>query len=88
MRFFHFYTYMHINLRNLPTYTVNTLLLSLTYVISIQYSVVKQNFNIIHIMCENFRAIPLVLCEIQFFQSERVKPKVTHVEFRLKFVFQ
>ena len=27
----------------------------------------------IHIMCENFRTIPLVLCNIQPFQYKRVK---------------
>ena len=54
-------------LRNLPTHTVNSLLQKLNYVKRIQYYTVKQKFNIIHIMCENFRTIPLVLCKIQIF---------------------
>ena len=41
-------------LRNLPTHTVNNLLQKLNYVKRIQYSVVKQKFNIIHIICENY----------------------------------
>ena len=52
-----------IYLRALPTHTLNTLLQKLNYVK--QYSVVKQKFNIIHIICENFRTIPWVLCKIQ-----------------------
>ena len=35
--------------------TVNKLLQKLNYVKQFQYSVVKQKFNIIHIICENFR---------------------------------
>ena len=36
-------------------------------------SVVKQNINIIRIMCENFRTINLVLFNIKPFQYKRVK---------------
>ena len=39
-------------------HTVNNLLQTLNYVKRTQYSVVKQKFNIIHIMCENFRTKP------------------------------
>ena len=39
-----------IYLRNLPTHTVYNLLPKLESVIFAQYSVVKQRFNIIHIM--------------------------------------
>ena len=46
-------------LRNLPTHTVNNLLQKLNYVKGIQFFVVAQKFNITHIMCENFRTIPL-----------------------------
>ena len=53
-----------IYLRNLLTHTVNNLQQTLNYVKLIQISVINQNFNIIHIMCENFRTIPLVLCNI------------------------
>ena len=45
---------------------VNNLQQKLNYVKRIQYSVVRPNFNIIHIMCESFRIIPWVLCKIQF----------------------
>ena len=47
-----------IYLRNLPTHTVNFLLQKLNDVTNIHYFAVKQIFNIIHIMCENFRTIP------------------------------
>ena len=60
-------------LRNLLTHTVNNLLQSLSYVKSIQFFVVKQQFNIIRIMCENFKTIPWVLCKIQLIKFERVK---------------
>ena len=53
-------------LRNLITHTVNYLLQKLNGVIFVKYSVVKQKFNIIHIMCENIRTIPWVLRKIQF----------------------
>ena len=38
-------------------HTVNNLLQTLNYVKRIRYSVVKHKFNIIHIMCENFRQL-------------------------------
>ena len=66
---------INLYLRNLPTHTVNNLQQKLNYVKLIKISVIKQNFNIIHIMCENFRTISLVLCNIQPFQYKRVKPK-------------
>ena len=56
-------TYLY--LRNLLTHTVNNSLQKLNYVKHFQYSVVKQKFNIIHTICENFRTIPWVLCKIQ-----------------------
>ena len=46
-------------------HTVNNLLQKLNYVKIIHFFVVKQQFNIIHIMCENFKTIPWVLCKIQ-----------------------
>ena len=49
---------MVIYLRNLLTHTVNILLQTLHNVKNIQYSVVKQKFNIIHIMCKKIRTIP------------------------------
>ena len=52
-------------LRNLPTHTVNNLLQKLNVVKRIQLSVVKQKFNIIVIICEDFSTIPCVLCKIQ-----------------------
>ena len=42
-------------LRNLPTHTVNNLLQALNNVKSIQFFVVKQKINIIHIMCGHFQ---------------------------------
>ena len=60
-------------LRNLLTHTVNNLLQTLNNVKSIQFFVVKQKFNIIHIMCENFKTIPWVLCKIQLIFFERHK---------------
>ena len=54
-----------IYLRNLLTHTVNNLLQTLNNVKSIQFFVVKKKFNIIHIMCENFKTIPWVLCKLQ-----------------------
>ena len=60
-------------LRNLLTHTVNNLQQKPNFVKLIQISVVKQKFNIIHTMCENFRTIPLVLCNIQPFQYKRAK---------------
>ena len=62
-------------LRNLPTHTVNNLQQKLNYIKLIQISVVKQIFNIIHTMSENFRTIPSVLCNIQPFQDKRAKPE-------------
>ena len=62
-----------IYLRNLPTHTTNNLLRKLNYIKSIQNYDVKQKINIIHIMCENFRAISWVLCKIQLIKFERVK---------------
>ena len=52
-------------LRNLLTHTVNILLQKLNYVNLIQYSAVKQIFNIIYSICENFRTIPWIVCKIQ-----------------------
>ena len=49
-----------IYLRNLLTHTVNNLLQTLKNVKSIQFIVVKQKFNIIHNLCENFKTIPWV----------------------------
>ena len=63
----------NIYLKNLLTHTVNNSQQKLNYAKLIQISVVKQNFNIIHIICENFRTIPLVLCNIKPFQYKRVK---------------
>ena len=51
--------------RNLLTHTVNNILQTLKNVKRIQFSVVKQKFNIIHIMYENFKTIPWVLSKIQ-----------------------
>ena len=55
----------YIYLRNLLTHTVNNLLQMLNNVKSIQFFVEKQKFNIIHIVCENFKQIPWVLCKLQ-----------------------
>ena len=52
-------------LRNLPTHTIKSLLQKLNYVKQFQYSSIKHKFNIIHILCENSRAIPCVLCKLQ-----------------------
>ena len=52
-----------IYLRNLLMHTVNNLLQTLNNVKSIQFFVVKQKFDIIHIMCGNFKTIPWVLCK-------------------------
>ena len=52
-------------LRNLLTHTVNNLQQKLNCVKHNQYYAVKQNFKSIHIMCENFRTIPWVLCKVQ-----------------------
>ena len=54
-----------IYLRNLPTHTVINSLQTLSNVKSIQLFVVKPKFNIIYILCENFKTIPWVLCKIQ-----------------------
>ena len=54
-----------IYLRNLLTHTVNNLLQMLDNLKNIQFFVVKQNLNIIHIMCENFKTLPWVLCKLQ-----------------------
>ena len=56
--FFFLYITYSIYLRNLLTHTVNNLLQTLNNVKSIRFSVVKQIFYIIHIMCENFKTIP------------------------------
>ena len=45
-------------LRNLLTHTVNNYLQKLNYVKRVPYSDGKQKFNIIHIICKNFRPIP------------------------------
>ena len=54
-----------IYLKNLLTHAVINLLQTPYNIKSIQCFVAKQIFNIIHIMCENFKAIPLVLCKLQ-----------------------
>ena len=54
------YTKFEIYLRNLLTHTVNNLLQTLNNVKSIPCFVLEQNFNTIHIMCENFKTIPWV----------------------------
>ena len=59
-------------LRNLLTHTVNNILQKLNYVLRNHHSVVKQKFSNIDIMCEIFRTIPWVLCNIQLIQFERV----------------
>ena len=74
--------YTPLYLRNLLTHTVNNFQQTLNYVKLIQISVIKQNFNIIHIMCKNFRTIPLVLCNIQPFQYKRVKTE-SHKKWNL-----
>ena len=81
---------MTIYLRNLPTHTASTLLQKLNYVKQFQYSVVKQKFNVIHIICEKFRTIPLVFCKIQLIQFERVKIETHKIwnSNRLKFMCQ
>ena len=38
-----------------------------------QYSAVMQKFNIIHIICENFRTIPLILCKYSLFDLKGSK---------------
>ena len=53
-----------IYLRNLLTHTVNNILQKLNYAIRYHHSVVKQKFSNIDIMCEIFRTIPWVLCNI------------------------
>ena len=40
----------------------------------------KKKNNIIHIMCENFRAISWVLCKIQLIKFERVKIEIVVCE--------
>ena len=37
------------------------------------FFVVKQIFNIIHIMCEHFKALPWLLWKLQLISFERVK---------------
>ena len=54
-----------IYLRNLLTHTVNNLLQTPNNVKNIQLFVVIQEFNIIYIICENFKTIPWVLCKLQ-----------------------
>ena len=63
----------HIYLRNLLTHTVNNLQQKLNYIKLIQITGVKQKFNSTHIMRENFRTMPLVLCNIAPFQYKGVK---------------
>ena len=66
-------------LKNLLTHTVNNLLQKLNNVKSIQFFVVKQIFNIIHIMCEIFTTIHWVLCKIQLFYLKGSKSEVTKI---------
>ena len=54
-------------------HTVNNLLLKPYYVKQFQYSIVKQIFKIIHIICEKFRTLPWVLCKIQRIYIKKVK---------------
>ena len=49
-----------------------------------EYAVVKQKLNSIHILCENFRTIPWVLCKNSVFNLKGLKSKVS----KLKSVFQ
>ena len=67
-----FLGHMLLNLRNLSKHTVNNLLQTLHNVKMIVCFVVKQPINIIHIMCENFKTIPWVLCKIRPIQFARV----------------
>ena len=62
-----------IYLRNHLTHTVNNLLQTLNNVKSIQFFVVKHKFNVIHIVCENFKQIPWILFKLQLILFERVK---------------
>ena len=57
----------YIYLRNLLTHTVNNLLLKLNNVKSIQFFVVKQIVNIIHIMCDIFTTIHGCFAKYSFF---------------------
>ena len=66
-----------IYLRNLLTHTVNNLQQKLNCVDHIQYFVVKQNFNIIHIMCEIFGTIFWVLSKYSLINLKGSKSKVT-----------
>ena len=59
-------------LRNLLTHTVNNILQKLYYVLRNHHSVAEQKISNIDIMCEIFRKIPWVLCNIQLIQFERV----------------
>ena len=78
-----------IYLRNLLTHTVNYLLQTLNNVKSILFFIVEQKFIIIHIMCENLKTIPLLLCNIQLIYFERVKiGSFKKMKFRLKSAFQ
>ena len=77
----------HLYLRNLLTYTVNNLLQTLNNVKSIQIFAVKQKFNIIYIMCENFKPIHWILFN-SLFNLKGSKSEVTLLEFRLKSAFQ
>ena len=61
----HDFALKNVHLRNLLTHTVNNLLQTLNNVKSIQFFAVKQKFNIIHIMCENFKTILRAFCKLQ-----------------------
>ena len=61
-------TKLHI-LKESSKHTVNNLQQKLNHFKLIQIYVVKQKLN----MCENFRTIHLVLCNIQIFRYKRVK---------------
>ena len=63
--FFCIFKSFSVYLGNLLTHTLNNLLQKLNYVKQFQYSVGKQNINSIHIICENFRIMPWILCKIQ-----------------------
>ena len=68
---------IYLYLRNLLTHTVNNSLQKLNYVKHFQYFVVKLKFNIIYIICENFRTIPWVYAKYSLFNLKGSKSKVT-----------
>ena len=65
-------------------HTVNNLVQKPKNIKCIPYSALKQIFNIINIMCEDFTTIPEYYAKYSLFNLKGSKSKVSEMELKLK----